>query len=145
MFSIWNQSNRIRKLYEPLLVPMLFVGRVEDLRLLPLFPCFLDGKTTSTIQSKYYTAQLKQAFEFACATVKALHHSGAAIFLRSTYGWPQWHSLKLEGFPLQKEKGSRDSPGLQLPGVLGRQGSPVRMLLRRYDTYIPGIYLVYAC
>jgi hypothetical protein len=31
-----------------------------------VFPCFLDGNTTSTIQYKY-TAMQKQAFQFSCA------------------------------------------------------------------------------
>ena len=48
------ESNGIRKLYELSPVPTLYVGRVEDLLgLVPLFPCFLDGNTTSTIPYKY--------------------------------------------------------------------------------------------
>ena len=34
--------------------------------LVPLFPCFLDGNTTSIISYKY-AARQKQAFEFGCA------------------------------------------------------------------------------
>jgi hypothetical protein len=50
------ESNRIRKLYEPSPVPTLYVGKVEDLLgRVPLFPCFLDGNTTSTIPNKYAT------------------------------------------------------------------------------------------
>ena len=61
------ESNGIRKLYEPSPVPTLYVGRVEDLLgRVPLFPCFLDGNTTSTIPYKYAGRQ-KQAFEFGCA------------------------------------------------------------------------------
>ena len=57
----------VRKLYEPSPVPTLYVGRVEDLLgRVPLFPCFLDGNTTSTIPYKYAGRQ-KQAFEFGCA------------------------------------------------------------------------------
>ena len=42
------ESNGIRKLYEPSPVPTLYVGKVEDiLGRVPLFPCFLDGNTTS--------------------------------------------------------------------------------------------------
>ena len=70
--STWSssgtiESNGIRKLYEPSPVPTLYVGRVEDLLgRVPLFPCFLDGNTTSTIPYKYAGRQ-KQAFEFGCA------------------------------------------------------------------------------
>ena len=61
------ESNGIRKLYEPSPVPTLYVGRAEDLLgRVPLFPCFLDGNTTSTIPYKY-AARQKQAFEFGCA------------------------------------------------------------------------------
>ena len=61
------ESNGIRKLYEPSPVPTLYVGRVEDLLgRVPLFPCFLDGNSTSTIPYKYAGRQ-KQAFEFGCA------------------------------------------------------------------------------
>ncbi len=48
------------------LVPTLHVGRIEDLGLVPLFLCFLDGNTTSTIPFKY-AAQQKQAFKLGCA------------------------------------------------------------------------------
>jgi hypothetical protein len=61
------ESNGIRKLYEPSPVPTLYVGRVEDLLgRVPLFPCFLDGNSTTTIPYKYARRQ-KQAFEFGCA------------------------------------------------------------------------------
>jgi hypothetical protein len=55
------KSNRIRKLYEPLPVPTLCVGRVEDLTLVLLFPCILDGNTMFNIPYKYAGRQ-KQAF-----------------------------------------------------------------------------------
>jgi hypothetical protein len=61
------ESNGIRKLYEPSPVLTLYVGRVEFLLgRVPLFPCFLDANTTSTIPYKYAGRQ-KQAFEFGCA------------------------------------------------------------------------------
>ena len=61
------ESNGIRKLYEPSPVPTLYVGRVEDLLgRAPLFPCFLDGNTTSTI-SYNYAGRQKQALEYGCA------------------------------------------------------------------------------
>ena len=61
------ETKGIRKLYEPSPVPTLYVGRIEDLLgRVPLFPCFLDGNTTSTIPHKYAPRQ-KQAFEYGCA------------------------------------------------------------------------------
>ncbi len=64
------ESNGIRKCMNPHLSPVtptLYVGRVEDLLgMVPLFPCFFYGNTTSTIQYKYAGHQ-KQAFEFGCA------------------------------------------------------------------------------
>ena len=54
-------------MYEPSPVPTLYVGKAEDLLgWVPLFPCYLDGNTTSSIP---YTAEAglrirqKQAFE----------------------------------------------------------------------------------
>ena len=66
-FTGTMESNRIRKLYEPSPVPTLYVGLVEDLLgRLPLFPCFLDGNTTSTIPFKY-SARQGRDFAFGCA------------------------------------------------------------------------------
>jgi hypothetical protein len=57
------ETNRIRKLYEPSPVPTLYVGKTEDLLgRMPLFPCFLNGNTTSTIPNKYAAPQ-----KFGCA------------------------------------------------------------------------------
>ncbi len=61
------ETNGIRKLYKPSPIPTLYVGKAEDLLgRVPLFPCFLNGNTTSTIPNKYVGRQ-KQAFEFGCA------------------------------------------------------------------------------
>ena len=66
-FSVTLESNGIRKLYKPSPVPTLYVGRVEDiLGQVPLFPCFLDGNSTSTIPNKY-AARQGQDFKFGCA------------------------------------------------------------------------------
>ena len=66
-FTGTMESNRIRKLYEPSPVPTLYVGLVEDLLgRVPLFPCFLDGNTTSTIPFKYFARQGRD-FAFGCA------------------------------------------------------------------------------
>ena len=74
-----EESNGIRKLYEPSPVLTLYVGRVD-----------LDGNSTSTTPYKY-TGRQKQAFEFGYAqslllTAKAPHHAGAAMYMRSTTG-----------------------------------------------------------
>ncbi len=61
------EPNGIRKLFEPSSFSTLYVGRIEDLLgRVPLFPCFIDGNTTSTIPHKYAPRQ-KQAFEYVCA------------------------------------------------------------------------------
>ncbi len=69
-------------------------------------------------------------------TDKALHHAGAAIFMRSTSGSGTLAGprLALEGFLSQKRKGTADSdsPGLNHPGALGRQ------------RFIPSIYHCWA-
>ena len=60
LFTGTMESNGIRKLYEPSPVPTLYVGKVEDiLGRVPLFPCFLDGSTTSTIPNKYTGSGLR--------------------------------------------------------------------------------------
>jgi hypothetical protein len=82
----------------------------------------------------------------AVQTVKDLRHAGAAMFTRSTHGCGilAGPSFELEGFLLQKQKGSADTPGLKHPGALGRHERPARWLLKRYDKHIPGIYQAYA-
>ncbi len=55
------ESNGIRNLYEPSPVPTLYVGRVEELLgRVPLFPCFLDGNTASTILFKHTAGTVLQ-------------------------------------------------------------------------------------
>ncbi len=102
-----------KKLYEPLPVPTFYGGRVEYLlgRVLP-FQCFLDDNATSTILYKY-TARQKEAFEFTVPLIKALHHAGAAIFMRRTHGCgiSAAPSLKLEGF---QHKNRKDQQTLQV-------------------------------
>ena len=82
------ESNGIRKLYEPSPVPTLYVGRVEDLLgRLQLFPCFLDGNTTSTIMYKYAGRQ-KQAFEFGCADGASQgSRRGSHVYEINTWLW----------------------------------------------------------
>ncbi len=48
-------------------------------------PCFLDGKTTSTIPHKYAPRQ-KQAFEYGCADGSGQGSRRAVTFTRSTPG-----------------------------------------------------------
>ncbi len=82
----------------------------------------------------------------AVQTVKDLHHAGTSMFTRSTRGGGNLAgpSLELEGFWLQKQKGSADSPGLKHPGALERHERPARWTLKRYDKHIPCIYQAYA-
>ena len=82
------ESNGIRKVYEPSPVPTLYVGRAEDLLgRVPLFPCFLDGNTTSTIPYKY-AARQKQAFEFGCADGQGqASRRGSHVYEINTWLW----------------------------------------------------------
>lgn len=141
------ESNGIRKLYEPSPVPTLYVGSLEDLLgRVPLFPCHLAGNTTSTIPYKYAGRQ-KQALNSGVQTAKALHHAGAAMYMRSTTGCGTLAdpSLELEDFLCPKLKGSAEGAGPRHPGALGRPGRPALWLQMRYDKYMPGICLAYTC
>jgi hypothetical protein len=82
------ETNGIRKLYKPSPVPTLYVGRIEDLLgRVPLFPCFLDGNTTSTIPHKYAPRQ-KQAFAFCCADGSGQgSRRGSHVYEINTWLW----------------------------------------------------------
>jgi hypothetical protein len=84
------ESKGIRKLYEPLPVPKLYVGnlRVEDfLGRMPIFQCFLDGNSTSTIPYEY-TARRKLAFESGCADdKKPASRRGSHVYEIYTWLW----------------------------------------------------------
>jgi hypothetical protein len=145
------EPNGIRTLYEPSPVPSLYVDRMEDLLgLVPLFPCFLDGNSTSTILY-IYTAQQKQAFELSCADGQGPASSRwAAMFMRSTYGCEilAVPSLKLEGFRLQKtericrqSRTSRSETSQRAWET--RTASKVAAEENGNDKYIPGKYMVY--
>jgi dolichol-phosphate mannosyltransferase len=66
----------------------LYVGRIEDLLgRVPLFPCFLDGNTTSTIPHKYAPRQ-KQAFAFGCADGSGQgSRRGSHVYEINTWLW----------------------------------------------------------
>ncbi len=69
----------------------------------PLFGCFLDGKTTSTIPFKYGLSMLDERSRpsnSGVLTVKALHHAGAAMYMSTTTGCGTLAgpSLELEDF-----------------------------------------------
>ena len=87
-----TESNGIRKLYEPSPVPTLYVGKVEDiLGQVPLFPCFLDGSTTSTIPNKYAVRQSRD-FEFGCADgpgqgIRQGSRRGSHVYEVNTWLW----------------------------------------------------------
>ncbi len=117
-----------------------------DLGRVPLFPCFLDDNTTSSIPYKY-TARQKQAFEFGCADRQGpASRRGSDVHEINTWMWnfgrPQ---PRVGGLSVAKQRGSTDSPGLKHPCVLGRHRRPARLLLKRFNKYIPCVYLVCAC
>ncbi len=91
----------------------------------PLYPCYLDGNTTSTIPYKYAGRQ-KQALNSGVQSAKALHHAGAAMYMRSTTGCGTLAdpSLELEDFLCPKLK---DLQKVQVQGIqalLGDQEGP---------------------
>jgi hypothetical protein len=61
---------------------------VEDLLgLLPLFPCFIDGNSTSTIPYMY-TLRQKQALEFGCADGQGpASRRGSHVYEINTWLW----------------------------------------------------------
>ena len=138
------ESIGIQKLYESFPVPTLYVGRVEDLLgRVPLFACFLDGNTTSTILYKYAGRQ-KQAFEFGCADGQGpASHRDSSVYEINDWLWnfgrPQ---PRVRGLSVAK---TEESPGLRHPGALGRPGRQANWWYKRYDMYILGIRLVYTC
>ncbi len=69
-------------------VPTLYVGRVEDLLgRVPLFLCYLDGNTTSTIHYKY-SARQKQAFKFGSADGQGpASRRGRHVYEINTWLW----------------------------------------------------------
>jgi hypothetical protein len=87
-FTGTMESNRIRKLYEPSPVLTLYVGLVEDLlSRVPLFPCFLDGNTTSTIPFKY-SARQGRDFAFGCADGHGQEmRRGSHVYEVNTWLW----------------------------------------------------------
>ena len=82
------ESNRVRKLYEPSPVPTVYVGMLEDLLgRVPLFQCFLNGNTTSTIPYKH-AARQKQAFKFGCADGQGqASRRGSHVYEINTWLW----------------------------------------------------------
>ncbi len=95
------ETNWIRKLFEPSPVPILYVGKIEDLLgQVPLSPCFLDRSTTSTNQHKF--ADRSRPLHSAVLTDQARDLAGAAwvTLTRSTPGCGTLAgpSLELAGF-----------------------------------------------
>ncbi len=80
------ESNAIRKLYEPLPVPTLYVDRVEDLLgRLPLFPCFLVESSTATPGNSISTIlYMYTARQKAGLRIRLCRRSRTCI----TQGWP---------------------------------------------------------
>jgi len=118
------EANGIKKVYEPSPLPILYVGRAEDLlSRVPLIPCYLDGNATSTIPHKYNSRQ-KDSFECGCAVLMelALHRGGAAMSTRSTPGCGTLAgpSLAWAGSLWLKPMRYARSPGQRLPSENGQ-------------------------
>ena len=112
----------------------------------PLFPCFLDGNTTSTIHYKYAPpSRRKQAFEFGCADGASQGSRTCSHVYEITWLWNFGLSLDSVDIWWPKQKGHAESLGLKRPGALGRPCRPGSVPLKRYDMYIPCVYLSYSC
>ncbi len=134
------------RLYEPSPVPTLYVGRIEDLLgRVPLFPCFLDGNTTSTIPHKYAPRQ-KQAFEYGCADGSGQgSRRGSNVYEINTWLWnfgrPQ---PRISGLSVAKTEGVRR----QSRSETARRGAETKKARKRavdqiwqtYTWYLPVIY-----
>jgi hypothetical protein len=127
------ETNGIRKLYEPSPVPTLYVGRTEDLLgRVPLFPCFLNGNATSTIQTSMLLDRSRPSNSDA-PTEQARDHAGAAMFMRSTPGCGTLAGPRLEwvAFRSPRPNGFAECPSLKRPGALGRPKMPGSGVLKR--------------
>ena len=152
------ESNGVRKLYKPSesQVPTLYVGRpwVEDLLgRVPLFPCFLDGNTTSTIPYKY-AARQGQDFAFSCADGHGQgSRRGSHVYEVNTWLWnfgrPQPRVAGLSVAKKKTKKISKRCRGAAAKSAWETQQASKRAAeadaesLQTYDMYIPVIYLSY--
>jgi hypothetical protein len=121
------ETNGIMKLNQPSPVPILYVGRAEDLLgWVPLFLCFLDGNATSTIPYKNAPRQ-KQAFEYGCAdsACQGSIMQGQPFYEINTWMWsfgrPQ---PRIGGLSVTKTKRIRRRPSLKRPAALMRPDKP---------------------
>ena len=82
------ESNGVRKLYEPSLVPTIYVGRVQDLLgRVPFIPRFLNGNATSTIPHKCASLQ-KTDFECECTDGSGSgSRKGSHVYEINTWLW----------------------------------------------------------
>jgi hypothetical protein len=137
--------------YEPSLVPTLYVGRTEDLLgRVPLFPCFLHGNATSTIPYTYAPRQ-KQAFEFGCADGASQGSRwGSHAYEINTWLWnfgrPQPRVgglLVVKTQEIRRRSRSETSHALGRPGRPGSapptRRSPAEEIWHSYTIHIPVI------
>ncbi len=137
------ESKGIHRVSEPSPVPMLYVGRVEDLLgRVPLIPCFLDGNATFRISTAADSGTFLSA---AVPMVLALPRGGAAMFTRSTPGCGilDGPSLAWAASQWPRLRRSEGSPGPRLPSADGQLSGLASDLRMVYVWYIHGICLVY--
>jgi hypothetical protein len=135
------ESKGIHRVYEPSPVPMLYVGRVEDLLgRVPLIPCFLDGNATSTIPHKYSGRQ-RDAFECGCADgAGPTMRRGSHVYEINTWLWnfgrPQPRVSGLSVAKTEKIRRKSRSDAAKRAWATKRPGLSS-------DWNINGIYMVY--
>ena len=144
-FTGTMESNGIRKLYEPSPVSTLYIGKVEDiLGQVPLFPCFLDGSTASTIPNKY---AVRQGRDFACCCADGPvlgSHRGSHVYGVNTWLWnfglPQPRVACLSVAKAEKIRKKCRGAAAQSAWETLLAASVQPRLMLTYDMYIPVIY-----
>ncbi len=112
---------------------------------MPLFPCFLDGNTTSTIPHKYAPRQ-KQAFEYGCADGSACRpgiSQGQSRLRDQHLAVELWLAPASNQGAFGRKNRRGTQPVQDWISALQKPGRPGSVLMTRYDKYIPGIYLSY--
>jgi hypothetical protein len=151
------ESNGVRKLYKPSesQVPTLYSVRpgIEDLLgRVPLFPCFLDGNTASTIPYKCAARQGRD-FTFGCADRHGQgSHRGSHVYEVNTWLWnfgrPQPSVARLSVAKTEKIskrcRGAAAKSAWETRRASKRAAEADAESLQTYDINVPVIFLSYS-
>jgi hypothetical protein len=141
----WSQTE-LGSCMNPRMSPLSMLAGLGFGRV-PLFPCFLDGNATSTIQYKY-AGRLKQAFKIGCADGQGPASCwGSHVYEINDWLWsfgrPQ---PRVGGLSVAKtEEISRKSRSERLGDQEGQQNGSIRDMICNIIMYILEIHLVYTC